>query len=352
MKILFDVSHLYYLAHFEPVIDQLLTKQVEIGVILYDEIPSYIKSSCAKKGITCHSITLEQASEFYRKEAASWVVFGHANSLSTELNFISKTALIMHGLGPKSAYYNASSFDIQYRFVESKVRSEKLQEMYPNKTFITTGYTKLDPLINQQVQPFNLEAIGLDPSKKTLLYSPTFYPSTIENFPSDWPEQFANYNILIKPHYFSLVKSAYKKQRKLFEQWKQYPNVYFARSDEQSLLPFMATADLMISETSSALFEFMALNKPVIVCHFLRLRWSYRGIFKFRLNNRLSEDYDIFRSIGTNIDHFSDLAYAVEHNLANPEQYAKIRQSFIEQIVGNVDGQCSKRVADFLISHP
>ncbi|MBD3653467.1 CDP-glycerol glycerophosphotransferase family protein [Kangiella sp.] len=350
MKILFDVAYLYYLPHFTPVLEELKVQGVELGIVFHSEPPAAIKTQLASLA-EIHIINQVDLVSFYLEQKPDWIVFGHAAEIAEQLNPHIKTALILHGLGPKSTYYNASSSPIQYRFVESEHRKQTLQKLYPDKTFITTGYTKLDPIINGSCQAIDLAEKGLVPGKKTILYSPTFYPSTIENFPKNWPEQFADYNILIKPHYLSLIKSAYKKQRELFEHWKNYPNVYLASPEEQSLLPFMATADLMISETSSALFEFMALNKPVIVGHFLKLRVGYWGFLKFRLQKRLSDDYQLFHEIGTNINHYRELKAAVENNLDNPKLFEQQRLKYIEQIVGAVDGQASKRVANFLLSH-
>ncbi|GAA4360776.1 CDP-glycerol glycerophosphotransferase family protein [Kangiella marina] len=354
MKIYFDVAYLYYLPHFEPVIDALLASaadsSVKVGVTFISEPPPSITESLHSKNVTTHLLAEDERLSFYQSQAPDWVIFGHAADIANDLNDCCKTALILHGLGPKSTYYNASSAAIQYRFVESEHRKQRLEAMYPNKTFINTGYTKLDPIINDPTIAMDLTALGLNPAKPTLLYSPTFYPSTIENFPKDWPQQFSDYNILIKPHYLSLIKSAYKKQRLLLERWATFSNVYLADMSEQSLVPFMATADIMISETSSALFEFIALDKPVIIGHFLKLRWGYRGILKFRLNKRLSDDYELFGSMGTNINRYSELKEAVELNIQQPQTHHSARQSITQQVVGNVDGQCSQRVANFLLN--
>ncbi len=350
MKILFDVAYLYYLPHFMPVLDQLKAQGAELGIVFHTEPPADIISQIEPLATT-YVISENQLVSFYDAQIADWIIFGNSSQIPAKLTGSTKTAMIMHGLGPKSAYYNGSNCPIQYRFVESEIRKETLQKMFPDKTFVVTGYTKLDPLINRTCEPFNLSEKGLMPGKKTILYSPTFFPSTIENFPRDWPEQFADYNILIKPHYLSLIKSAYKKQRELLELWANYPNVYLAKPEEQSLLPFMATADIMISETSSALFEFMALNKPVIIAHFLKLRIGYWGLLKFRFKKRLSADYKIFNDIGTNINHYHQLKSAVEANLDNPLLFEPQRLSYIEQILGAVDGHCSARVADYLLNH-
>ena len=41
-----------------------------------------------------------------------------------------------------------------------------------------------------------LQKLGLKAEKKTLIYAPTFYPSSIECFPKNFPEDLNQYNIL------------------------------------------------------------------------------------------------------------------------------------------------------------
>ncbi|WP_223670976.1 CDP-glycerol glycerophosphotransferase family protein [Kangiella shandongensis] len=351
MKLFFDAAYLYYLPHFEPVIEALLKHpNISISVVFTTEPPSAILESLKRKNVTTQVVKPEERLNFYQQQSPDWVIFGHAAEIARELNDICQTALILHGLGPKSTYYNASSAPIQYRFVESESRKNRLQQLYPDKNFVLTGYTKLDPIINDPSIKLDLSSLSLDPDKPTLLYSPTFYPSTIENFPKNWPQEFAEYNILLKPHYLSLIKPAYEKQRDLLQHWATFDNVYLAQESEQNLVPFMATADLMISETSSALFEFIALDKPVIICHFLKLRWGYRGFLKFRLKKRLSDDYQLFQSMGANIDHYRKLKSAVESNLNDHSLYQATRREITQQVVGQVDGLCSQRVAQFIIN--
>lgn len=40
-----------------------------------------------------------------------------------------------------------SDSDFDVRFVEGQYRLKRLQGMFPDKTFIDTGYAKLDPII-------------------------------------------------------------------------------------------------------------------------------------------------------------------------------------------------------------
>ena len=85
----------------------------------------------------------------------------------------------------------------------------------------------------------------------------------------------------------------------------------------------MAIADVLISDASSALFEFAALNKPVIWCDFLKLRWSYRGIFSFRFKKRMDQDYGEYAAVAVHARSFKNLQLLVEQQLANPNDLEK-----------------------------
>jgi CDP-glycerol glycerophosphotransferase (TagB/SpsB family) len=235
------------------------------------------------------------------------------------------------------------------RFIEGERRLEIIKRMYPDANFILTGFAKLDPLYNNEVEKLNLDAMGLDPGKQTILYAPTFYPSSIELFKDTFPSDFLRYNIIVKPHYFSMTKAKYIYQRNKFNAWgKQYSNVYIASLDEHSLLPFMATADLLISEASSSLFEFAALDKPVVWCDFFHLRWSYKGPFRFRLTRRLDQDILKFSDIGAHAPDYASLKKIVDEQLANPQMFSSKRKKYCDLFVGARDGKASRRIADYL----
>ncbi|MFQ3248215.1 MAG: CDP-glycerol glycerophosphotransferase (TagB/SpsB family) [Glaciecola sp.] len=215
----FDLPHLYYLPQFMPVVQVLRNSGAELSVTLYadSDALNITKESVANEGLSYVIVDDEkQALEHYRSSKPDWIVFGNAPCISYAMLKKDgiKLAFMQHGIGPKSCYYTASEFPFDVRFVEGETRKERLQEMFPDGTFVDVGYAKLDPLFNDAEDTISLKSLGLDPKKKTLLYAPTFYPSSIECFSKDWPAELANYNLIIKPHFFSLTKSKYAKQKK------------------------------------------------------------------------------------------------------------------------------------------
>ena len=351
--ICFDVLHPYYLPQYLPVMQELQARGEAVRFVIYR---SQDQQAALDALVAQHELEVEwvnseeEALAYYLAEKPSWVIFGNSFDAAAKLKGCCKTALMQHGIGPKACYYTVSESDMDVRFVEGEYRLKRLQQLYPEKTFIDTGYAKLDPIVQGSETGLDLAALGLDPAKPTLLYAPTFYPSSIEKMAKDWPRAFSEYNIMLKPHYFSLSKPGYKKQKRLLEHWGSFDNVYLAPVEQANLLPFMASADLLISDASSALFEFAALDKPVVWCDFYHLRWSYRGILSFRFKNRMDEDLYRYAGVAAHAASYKELKAVVDQQIAQPGSFAAKRAQYTLELAGQVDGLCSQRIVDYLLS--
>ena len=353
MTILFDVLHLYYLPQYLPVYDKLKKAGCEVKFVFYRQVDTCLQlvtENIVEKN-KLDAVWLgdwPQALQFYLEKQADWIIFGNAAADLGVLHSVSKTALMQHGIGPKSCYYDVSEQPTTVRFVEGLHRLERLQKCYPNDTFVDSGYAKLDAAVNGQGEQVTLSSLGLSEDKPTLLYAPTFYPSSIEKFKAHFAKDFADYNIIIKPHFFSLTKKQYSSQYRFLRKLAESENVYLANVEDYNLLPFMAISDVMLSDASSAIFEFAALNKPVIWCDFYKLRWSYRGPFRFRLNKRLDSDIEYFNKVALRAKCYDDIAVLLKQAQVNPFTE---RKETIEQLAGKVDGKCSDRIVKYLLEN-
>lgn len=288
MNIFFDIQHLYYLPQYLPVFRQLKKLGAEVQLLCYRSSDDELQAICNKviSDLNMPAIWIEGWSDaltVYLDKKPDWIVFGNSVKDLDKLHAVSKTAMMGHGIGPKSCYYDVSKEPTTVRFVEGQHRLKRLKALYPDSNFVDTGYAKLDAAFDNTENNITLEQLGLDPSRPTILYAPTFYPSSIEKFSKSFPKDFSDYNIIIKPHFFTLTKAKYKKQRNRLSEWVNSENVYLASTSDYNLMPFMAIADIMLSDASSAIFEFAALNKPVVWCDFYQLRWTYRGPFSLSL---------------------------------------------------------------------
>ena len=351
----FDAMHLYYIPQYLPVINSLTRNGVSCSVILHreDEHLDKIKTDEMNRLNINHQYvdSYDEAFEVYLENAPDWIIFGTAPKIdkAERPKLSAKIALMQHGIAPKSVYYEVSNYPFDVRFVEGQVRLERLQNLFPEKSFVDTGYAKLDPLFSDEDNLSSIEDFGLSAEKKTVLYAPTYFPSSIDRFSETLPTMLQDYNLIVKPHFFSYIKSKYASHRELFSRWATHDNVYIPDISEYNLVPFMNVSDIMLSDTSSAMFEFAALDKPLIWCDFLETRWSYRGIFKFRLKNRLDPDLEIFNEFTTRADSPTKVPDLIRNELEHVKRLSAKRQEITHSMVGLTDGKCSERISDYLL---
>ena len=353
-SVIFDVQHLYYLPQYFPVANALKESGVEVEFVLHPE-PGYDEVKAQKldaDGFQYHFIPDEcTALSHYQTKRVDWIIFGNVPPFSAadKSTLHAKLALMQHGIGPKACYYSVSEYPFDVRFVEGESRLTRLKALFPTKEFVDTGYAKLDPIFAGTPPPKTIDQLGLDSSKPTILYAPTFFPSSIEKFKKDWPQTLQMYNLIIKPHFFSMTKKKYRNQKEKIERWASFDNVYVANKHEFCLVSFMQIADVMLSDASSAIFEFAAIDKPVVWCDFSQTRWSYSGLFKFRLKKRLDSDLSLFNDIAHRATSPNCANKLIAQCVQSPQKKSETRQTITNKMVGKKDGQCSQRIAQYLI---
>lgn len=356
MNVWFDLANLYYWPQYEPVFFELKNRGHQCYVAVHYRpdnaqlVDAFLKTIDDKERFTL--VDGNHLADFYAQQNSDWIIFGNDNFSNFEkLSKNTKTALLYHGIGVKACYYSSGLSRFDVRFTEGEFRQKQLQGMYPGTNFQCVGFAKLDPLFNPDYFNFkklDITSLGLDENKKTILYAPTFYPSSIERMPKNWPALLEQYNIIIKPHFFTYSNPKYQQQRSLIQSWQEYKNLYLAPPDEVSLLPYMDVADLLMSEASSALFEFAALNKPVLWFDFLHLRWSYRGPLKFRFEKRMDKTILPYRDVALHVKTPKQLKQAVDEQLSDTEQFSENRKRTSDELIGQCDGSVSLRIVDYL----
>jgi hypothetical protein len=351
MHVAFDTLNVYYLPQYTPVLEELRRRGHEGSFVCYKNKNDQRGFSAALEELGAPVSWFgseEEAARHYSELHPEWIIFGSGFDLLDRLDESIQSVQLGHGVGPKPSYYNKSNTPMSVRFIEGAARLKIIQERYPEGTFVQSGFSKLDPLFNGTAEGLDLGSLGLNPERQTILYAPTFNPSSIERFPSSWPNDFPEHNVLIKPHTFTYTRSTYRGQRKLLRAWERYPNTHVATPEELSLLPYMHSADILLSEASSTLFEFAALDRPVVVCDFFKLKWTYRGPFQYRFERRFRKGNIPFDEIGVHASSYRELLRIIPEQLASPEQYREQRARYTFDHVGPTDGRCSGRIVDYL----
>ncbi|MEE8428183.1 MAG: CDP-glycerol glycerophosphotransferase family protein [Gammaproteobacteria bacterium] len=210
--------------------------------------------------------------------------------------------------------------------------------------FWWTGYPQMDPLFRGDPPP----DLPLDTAGKTVLYAPTWNPG-LSSAPVIGPqlvdrirEGVPGVNIIIKPH--PVIR---ERQPRWITWWrhmaKKESGVYLVEDLDANLMPYMLYSDLLISDASSAIFEFLALDRPIVLMTNPQHRWD--------------PAYDCrdivwrWRDVGDEIHDPAELPGAVAEAINNPEKYGECRRRYADMLFGSMTDGCNHvRVAEKVLA--
>jgi hypothetical protein len=135
------------------------------------------------------------------------------------------------------------------------------------------GYPKVDCLVDGSLdRRALLHTLGLDPSAQTVLYAPTWSPHSSLNIAGEAIiESLARLggNVIVKLHDRSYDRSERASGgidwRKRIERVCAEFGVHVAQGFDAS--PYLFAADALVTDHSSVGFEFMLLDRPIVVVH-------------------------------------------------------------------------------------
>jgi hypothetical protein len=232
---------------------------------------------------------------------------------------------VFHGLaGEKKGHFRIRNyFDLYLTQGPYFTRwFSKAASKHKDFSVVETGWPKLD-VYGKELHKYDSDKVTLlkkSKAKKIILYAPTFSPSlTSASHLLTQIEELAKskeYLIVIKFHDL-MAEDLIDSYKKLSMRFK---NVLFI--EERNIIKYLLIADLMISDTSSVVYEFLLLNKPVIT-------------FK---NNSLAINWDNQLS-------FSGLVKRVAKNLLE-DPFKQQRLEILKEYHPYTDGNSAKRMVD------
>jgi len=258
-----------------------------------------------------------------------------------------------HGLLSKGQYFTDTDFIHRENLEDLLIVPGQFHKQaidHSGLVFIpveAAGYPKLDRLFGPEAPSRDelCRRAGLDPSRKIILYAPTFNMA-LSAIPILWtrirelasPDRY----LLIKLHGSALPEFIEGHQ----ELAAQSDNIRFVADPDITL--YLQMADVMVSDVSSASLEFALLDKPVVLFN--------------NPNKREYRNYDprdieyAWRDIGIQASSLEETRRAVDRSLEHPEELAPRRHHYIEKLGIRLDGRASKRVAglmwELLENHP
>lgn len=313
MKVILFCQHSYSFGILEPIKKILIQKKYEFSWFitknLIEEFP-FKSENC---------ITDISKLKKYNADA----IFVPGNYVPHYLNGLK--IQIFHGLaGEKKAHFKIRHFFDVYLtqgpyFTE---RFNELKNKYKDFEVIETGWSKLDKY-NENIEYFIIEKNNLlekYDAKKILLYAPTFNsnmisaPYLIEEF----KRLLNNKDFLLIIKFHTLTSQEIINEYKNLE--KFYKNLII--NNEPDITKLMIISDQLISDTSSVVYEFQLLDKPVLT-------------FKSQAENIEWE----------NLLEYNNLAEKVNENLIQ-DKFKRNRQKVITKYHPYNDGKSSLRMVE------
>jgi CDP-glycerol glycerophosphotransferase (TagB/SpsB family) len=204
---------------------------------------------------------------------------------------------------------------------------------------VATGMAKLDSLFaGRLTRQVVTHKFGLPMNHyRYVLFAPTFNDE-LSSIP--WVQDRIS-QVLPDERTLLLVKLHGSTRREYCDLYRNLvrrdPRVIFA--DELDITPFLALADVMISDVSSAMMEFAALDKPVVL--FNSPDWQTYPHFH-------PDDIEFqWRDIGVQVRDLDEMKAAVAQSLACPAEHADKRRQYTDQLFANkYDGGAARRIID------
>ena len=367
IKILFDSFHLYHLPQFDPVID-LLSRDDRFQIFhstaavnKKEERELCLNILATKPGTMIYSESEEERAKMMKELDLDFFVCGWSRyELDEYISEKTLAGMIYHGIGVKPSYWRDNHPRLNIRFVEGIYRMDQLRSHGVDKELVLTGFTKLDPLFSQNpgFDEKLAQSLGLDPSKKTILFAPTFYPSSLERFGMKLGEYTKNYNVILKPHMWTYFLDKFGEynlvpQRNLaYDLADKFSHIKLLGPEVYNITPYYKISDILLTEASSTIYEMIALEKPVIVNRFYRLKLSHKifryRLFKKRLSKEMNKDITNFcfeMNRARDLPQVLDTAFNENHKRLN------IVREYQNKMLYKLDGKASERVRDTILDH-
>lgn len=185
---------------------------------------------------------------------------------------------------------------------------QKLAKKHGYFSVVETGWPKLDPYFDYA------KCIN---DKPVILYAPTFSPSL-----SSLPHLYEQIKLLAQSNKFKIVIKFHPKTKTEWQQlYRNYKNDNLAIDNCDNLIPLIQQADIVISDTSSAVDEALLMGKPVVT-----------------LSNSSPQAALI------NIDNPSDLNTAIDKALNLSDGQREEIENYIKQVHPYQDGKSAERI--------
>lgn len=235
-----------------------------------------------------------------------------------------------HGAYHFKPFANAAGYNQLDRFFMTSSTEVKQAQDAGIRSGVAIGYPKLDQAFDgtysEQYLSGLRSTLGLDPNKKTILFTATWDKSGLSAI-SQWADKLAplrkHYNVLVTVHPWTAKEH--------IDTIRNTPGVIYLGS--RDIIPHIMIADVCIGDASSILAECCALDKPMIT---FRMPEGKRTV---------PHVHEMIRDFSLQISDVSELDGAIKQCLADPAAKQKQRAEANRIMFDELDGRAGERAA-------
>jgi hypothetical protein len=180
---------------------------------------------------------------------------------------VKKTVQIFHGVSFKNLAVREKALRFDILCLPGRYHADLYRQngllRDNSSTFLLTGFPKVDALVSgEHDRCTTLENLGLDPSRRTVLFAPTGEKyNALESMGIEviWRiAQEQSWNLLVKPHDHPKNKIDW------FSELATLENERVKLVRGLDVLPLLNAADVLMTDASSVAVEFTLLDRPIV----------------------------------------------------------------------------------------
>jgi hypothetical protein len=254
---------------------------------------------------------------------------------------------VFHGVGGKYGFDAPTTsmrvwdriFFVNERRLRNFVKAGAIDADSPAIRLV--GLPKADAMVNGTwTRDAVLESLHLDPVRPTVLYAPTWSPASSLNAMGETLVARlldTDVNVIVKLHDRSRdLRTMYSGG----EDWvaRLEPIVRGRRgviAPGHDISPYLVASDLMITDHSSAGFEFLLRDRPIVRIHRPDL---------IRDANIHADYVELLASVSESVNTVPDTLAAVEHGLASPAALSETRRAVAADIFYRPGGATARSI--------
>ena len=254
---------------------------------------------------------------------------------------------VFHGVGGKYGFDAPTTsmrawdriFFVNERRLRNFIKAEAIDADSPAIRLV--GYPKLDALVNDTWQrSMVLEPMRLDPARPTVLYAPTWSPASslnamgLELIPRLLQ---TGANVIVKLHDRSRdVRARYSGGVDWVDAITPLLNGQRgAIAPGHDISPYLVASDLMITDHSSAGFEFLLRDRPIVRIHRPDL---------IREANIHPDYVELLTSVSDSVHSVDETVQAVERGLASPDALGETRRAVAADLFYRPGGATARAI--------